>query len=350
MKKTYFLITLILIILLFPAITTASIIKPKVRILNVTLDNEIITVEDSFILKVEITKQRWLPFQGEIQVYLTYAGLINEKIGENTNINLPIGKKEHEEIQVICSISNVEADWYKESYGLQIVLYGKSFGFLFKKDTYGIESIRVISKLLEINKIYISEFNPPDEWDTDENIVNQLGGQLGVYKNDQVMVKVTNKGRYNCSATVVVYIVEKTSLGIPLVEGFGEYKKEIGRLSQNVNPGAEEPFNIICELRSADQEKINKSRKFDLQAVVFAEVEGALYQVDVSSIQTVNVPINTVIDWIYVNGPWVWIIFVAAVGTCLLIIVTVKNILPMSKLKSEEAREKLSRLKKRKRK
>ena len=321
--------------------------KGRIRIVDVDFDEEIIKVNETFNINVSITKQRFLQFRGQVHIYLTCTGLMGEKIGQNLSVMIPITKNESHSVEVSCNISDVEADWFNENYGLKIVLYSKIGNFLIKKDSYSIESIRIVSKFYEKNKLRISDFKPPDLWPKNNN----NGGMWIESVDDQGKINVTlsNNALYDYDVVVIVYLVEKTSMGVPFIEGFGEYVKELGRSPTHLHPGEYEECDVFCELSSADQKQINKDREFDVQAVLFADIDGELIEVDSSSIQTIHVQFDDWKEKIVVYGPWIWLVFIAGIGTFILLIVTVKLIIPFTKIKGNEVQDAVDEIRRRKR-
>ena len=346
-KSIVFLCIFILILISFPP-SSVTAMKGRIRIVDVDFDEEIIKVNETFNINVSITKQRFLQFRGQVHIYLTCTGLMREKIGQNLSVIIPMIKNESHLVEVNCNISDVEADWFNENYGLKIVLYSKIGNFLIKKDSYSIESIRIVSKFYEKNKLRISDFKPPDLWPKNNN----NGGMWIESVDDEGKINVTlsNNALYDYDVVVIVYLVEKTSIGIPFIEGFGEYVKEIGNTTIHISAGEQNKKCVInCTLRSADQDKINRIRKFDVQAVLFANVDGELIEVDTSSIQTIKVQFDGWKEKIVMYGPWIWLVFIAGIGTFILLIVTVKLIIPFTKIKGNEVQDAVDEIRRRKR-
>lgn len=330
-------------------ISVASPIKSRVRIIDVEFEDETIKVDETFIIAVNITKQRYLRFDGEIHVYLTCTGVMGEKIGENISVSIPRTRQDNHVVYVTCDVSDVEADWFNENYGLRIELYGKIGEFLVKKDTYSIESIRVVSRFWDKDKLKISDFRPPKVWPKyNESEAEIEEGQLGsIHKKGQVIVNLSNDGLYDYDVVIVVYLVEKTSLGVPFIEGFGEYVKEIGRTSEFIKSGEQDTECYIeCELRTADHEKINKTREFDVQAVLYTDIDGKFIELDASSVQTIKAQFDDWMEEIIFLGPWIWVVFIAALGTFILLLVTIKLIIPFTQLKGDEVQEAVENVRK----
>jgi len=346
MNKTVVFLCIFMLLLITFFSSSVPAFKGRVRIIDVEFEEETIKINQTFNIFVDITKQRFLRFTGEVHVYLTCTGLMGEKIGENRSVAIPITRKDNHQVEVTCDISDVEADWFNENYGLKIVLYSTIGSFLIKKDSYSIESIRVVSKFWEKDKLRISDFEPPDSWPKDNNGGNRA---QSVDDEGQISVNVSNDALYDYDVVVVVYLVEKTSMGVPFIEGFGEYVKELGRSSTHLYPGEFDECDVFCELSSADQKQINKDRRFDVQAVLFADVDGELIEVDSSSIQSIQVQFDDWKEKIVVYGPWIWLVFIAGIGTFILLIVTVKLIIPFTKIKGNEVQDAVDEIRRRKR-
>ena len=95
---------------------SANAVKGRVRIIDVDFDEETIKVNETFNISVDITKQRFFRFTGEVHVYLTCTGLMGEKVGDNLSVVIPFTRKENHPVEVTCDISDVEADWFNENY------------------------------------------------------------------------------------------------------------------------------------------------------------------------------------------------------------------------------------------
>jgi len=351
LKKT--LVFLFLFLIVLGSICSSALpIKNRIRITGVHFEEETVKVEEPLVITVNVTKQRFSAFNGEVHVYLTYMGVLGEEIGENTSFRMPIRKQESFPVQVICNINDIEADWYQETYGLEIVLYEKVLGYLVRKDAYSIESIRVVSKFWEKDKLRISKFQPPDTWYSNKN---QLSlplpkSETAAAKQGKIQVVITNQAFYDYNITVVIYLIEKASMNIPFIEGFGEYQKELGRKNASIPAGAMNfPLNVTCQIRPADIDQINKERSFDVQAVLLAEVDRELFEVDASSIQTLEVKVDDWGEWITINVPWIWLTFIAGIGTFILIIVTIRLILPLTKVGGDEVQKAFKDMRRKKR-
>jgi hypothetical protein len=310
-----------------------------VRIESVELSEDMIKIGTDFEINITICKERFRRFDGELHVYLSRAGFCDELIG-NMPVFIHFGKESKYLEKVNCSIDEVESNWYQESYALKVVLFEERFrGNLIIIDTFSLESLRIYSKLYEMNKLRIKEFNPSDEWLIKERFTESIAS-----KTSKIEVIISNLAVYDYDVMVRIDLVEKTSLGIPLVKGFGEIRKKIGSETLTISAYKDaETVIVFCELSDADLDR----REFDVQAVLFAVVDGQYYEIDTSTIQTIRVPLSLG-EKISIYGPMVWLFFIAAIGTIILLIVTVKLIIPFTKLKGDEVKEAVDKIRQRK--
>lgn len=321
--------------------------EPRVRITDVSVDKTMVNqikINEPFNVSVNLTNQRRLiPAFTEIYVYLVKGGIITEEIGKseytlvrtksllrqnNNSINVPIQ----------CVITNEEVSSLIETYGLKVKLFENRYGFLKKRDVFTYESIRIISEFWEKDKLKIEEFAPPEYWDPKTSL-NKFYIQE-TEKFEQVNVVINNSGMTNFNVIVRIDLVEKSSIDIPLleIEGLGDIRKEIGRNSTIIEANNYSILTVNCELRPADQDK----NELDLQAILFVNIDERLYEVDRSTIQTVK--INHWQDYLKTYGPWVWLVFIGAMGTILLVAVTVRVVWPLIKIKQKEVGDELSKI------
>jgi len=335
MNRTMVLLCVSLLILT-SSFSSAFPVKNRVRIASIELSEDMIEVGEFFDIDVTITKERLRRFDGEVQVYLSCSGFCDELIGRE-DVFIRFGKEPEETVEVECQIDYVESEWYQESYTIKVILYEHNLrGNIVKKDSFSFESIRIYSEFYEKNKLRIEEFKPSnDEWSEKKSFTGELSSKLSC-----INVRISNQAVYDYDVLVRVDLVEKTSMGIPLVEGFGEVRKEIGSQEETINADDEEDIQVVCELSDADVDR----REFDIQAVLFAVVDGQYYEIDKSTIQTIQVPLSLG-EQITIFGPWIWIVFVAAIGTFILLLVTFKLIIPFTNLKGDEVKEEVKKIK-----
>ncbi|MBU0497407.1 MAG: hypothetical protein KKG04_05565 [Candidatus Thermoplasmatota archaeon] len=253
-----------------------GILKPRIRIVQVTIVNDIVVPNETFEVGVTVAKQRFRRFHGEAQVFLTNSGLIREAIG-NQLISFCTGNICSDTFIIPCIINDVEAEWYQESYGIQVVVY-EEIGFpifgtlLAKRDSYTIESIRVLSQYWEKDKVTLGGIIVPETLEKDHEAFT-------------VEVIVVNDGAFNYNATVRIDLVEKPS-AIPqleqlnLVEGLATIRKELGE--KFIPLKAECPGQQVivpCMLRDSE---IGLTH-FTIQAVLFVDIDEVKYQVDSST-------------------------------------------------------------------
>lgn len=336
------LILVIITMLFLPCSMATGIFdtsRPRVRIDDVEVpllpNNEPIKVGDVFPIDICLTNERLIfRFSGEAIVYLTCVGICQKEIGRKENIVIT-PRSENQEIQVDCTIDALDANSIQQKYDIKVVLYEKKILGGFKEvDSSTIESVNIVTEFWEKDKVKILNFKPPENWSTKGDF---SGLNVKATEKESVYVDVLNSGAYEYDVVVRVDLVEKTSLGIPLTEGFGEIKKEIGEEYATLEPGEDKEICVCCELKEADRDK----RVFNLQATLFVDIDGVLYEVDESTIQSVKVSIESWGDALIVYGPWIWIIIIAATGTLLLIVYTVRVIWPYSKYKKRELEVKM---------
>lgn len=313
--------------------------RPRVRIdaveVPVLLNDEPIRVGDVFPIDIYLTNERLVfRFNGEVIVYLTCVGICQKEIGRGENVVIT-PRTENQKIQVDCTIDALDANLIQQKYDIKVVLYErKILGGFREKDSSTIESINIVTELWEKDKVKIINFKPPENWSTKGDF---SGLNVKATEKENVYVNVVNSGAYEYDVVLRVDLVEKTSLGIPLTEGFGEIKKEIGKEYRTLKPGEDKEICVCCELKDADRDK----REFNLRATLLVDIDGVLYEVDESTIQSVKVPIESWGDALIVYGPWMWIIVIAATGTLLLIVYTIRVIWPYSKYKKHELEVKM---------
>lgn len=326
--------------------------RPRVRIDKIVIpnlvNNEVIKVNETFKININISKERLLPFSGEIIVYLTFAGFIQQEIGRSDDIKIRMLKFE-ESTSINCIIDTFDVNNIQEKYSIVAVLYTKRLrGGFVEIDRSSIENVNIVTEWWEKNKVIISDFKPPENWPKKNNNVQEFKAQATANKEGIINIHVSNFAAYNFSIKVKINLIEKPSSNIPFIDGFGELKKEIGCNSTYIPPGEKNKKIIVnCNLRKADIER----KKLDVQAVLYVETDGQWYEVDTSSIQSIYVPLSDdPLDWIKEYGLWIWGIFVAGIGTILLIAVTFRLFLPYYKLKSKELKQKAEKLEEKKKK
>ena len=323
------MIVLFFCFLIFSSIAEPRILRsPRIRIDSVEIKEEgPIEVGDTFHVIVNVIKNRFLGFNGELRVYLTCAGLPQKEIGKG-NIAFKFSKKTNETATIPCQIGDIDANWYQQIYNIKVVLYSKITGRIIQKDVFTIESIRLLCKIFEKDKLKISEFEPPMKW----NLKPEDSGFIkAAAETGDINITVKNDGSCSFNVTVIIYLVGGTSLGGPL-EGVFEERKEIGRDTKPIDTGEEHLFSVNCQLRDSDR----YTREFDVRAVLYADVDGVLYEVDRSTVQTIKVEAENIIEAIKIHGPTVWLIFLAAMGTILLVAITLRVIWPLLKIKQTE--------------
>ena len=323
------MIVVIFCFLAFSSIAEARILlSPRIRIDSVEIEEHgPIEVGDTFHVIVNVTKNRFRGFRGELRVYLTCAGLPQKEIGKE-DITFKFSKKTNKTVTIPCQIGDIDANWYQQRYNIKVVLYSKIWGSLTQKDFSTIESVRLICKIFEKDKLKISEFNPPERW----KLKSEAGGLIKTAaEKETIDVTVTNDGACPFEVTVVVYLVGDTSLG-GLLEGVFKERKEIGRATDTIGAREEHPFRVDCQLRESDR----YTREFDVRAFLYVDVDGALYEIDRSTIQTIKVESENIIELIKIHGPTVWLIFLAAIGTILLVAVMLRVVWPLLKIKRSE--------------
>lgn len=353
LRRIFFLVLIGMILLSSPIVSSIDLSRrPIVRIDGVEIPNLIddipIKVGDSFEIKLYITNERFLfSFKGEIIVYLTCVGFFQQEIGRLKNVEIKANRNE-EKISMICEIDAFDANSIQEKYDIIAVLYEKKpFGGFSEKDRSSVESVNIVTEWWEKNKVFISDFNPPENWGKKNNDNEQLATATAE-ESDKITVNISNYAAYKFDIKVKINLIEKPPSDIPFIEGMGELKKEIGSATTTVPAGEEnEEVEVICSLRTADIER----KKLDVQAVLYVEIDGQWYEVDTSTIQSIYVPLSDdPWDWIKEYGPWIWVIFVAGIGTILLIAVTVRLFFPYYKIKRKELKQKVEKMEKKKKK
>ncbi len=317
--------------------------EPRVRIDNVEVlllkCDKPIKVEDDFTVNVEIINNKLLSrFSGEVHIYLTFAGVRQKEIGKEKDVVIPPIMKQN--VSVVCTIDEFDANSIQEKYDIVAVLYQKKLlGWLKEWDRSTIESVNIVTKCWEKDKVKMSAFKPPDFWSTET-----VGASISMkaVKKGTIYVDLINDGAYDFDVMVRVDLVEKPSMGVPFIEGFGEIRKEIGRTVDylNLKPySAQEGICIPCTLKEADRDK----RELNVQAVLFVNMNGTLLEVDKSTVQGIEVNLTTV-ESIINYGFIAWATFIGAIGTLLLVAATIKVIWPFFKVKQQETKEKLEKI------
>jgi hypothetical protein len=357
-RRIPYLILIVLIPTIILSTTVSSIDlsgRPRVRIDKIEIpkliNNEAIKVNEPFEINIYISKERLFPLSGEVVVYLTCAGFIQQEIGRGEDIKINILKSK-DKIPITCIIDTFDANTVQEKYSIVAVLYAKKIiGGFREKDRSSVENVNIATEWWEKNKVIISDFEPPEKWEDVNNdgyeatAEAQLDQTPIAEEKGVIKVNISNNAVYNFSIKIKVYMIEKSSTNIPFIEGIGEIKKEIGCINTTIPAGEKNEVNIKCSLREADREK----KSFNVQAVLYVDVDGQWYEVDTSSIQSIKVPYN-LWDGIKEYGLWIWIVFIASIGTVLLIAVTVRLFLPYYKLKSKELKQKIEKIEKKKKK
>ncbi len=305
----------------------------RIRIDNVEInEDKPIDAGETFNVSVNVIKNRILRFGGELRVYLICAGLPQMEIGKEDFIfKTSIKKiKTNKIVTVPCQIKDIDANWYQEKFNIKVMLYSNILGSSIRRDVFTKESVHIISKFWEKEKLRITKFDPANEW----KIKSEAGGLIKTGAEEYVIdVNVRNEGLCEFDVRVVIYLIEKRSLGVPFVEGFGEERKEIGMGAETtIEPKTDRTFNIACTLRETEWGK----SEFDVRAVLFADVDGILYEVDKSTIQTIQIKAENIGEAIKMYGPLMWIVFLAAMGTILLVAVTLRVLWPLMKIKRNE--------------
>lgn len=315
--------------------------EPRVRIDNVEVlllkCDKPIKVGDDFTVNVEIINNKLLSrFSGEVHIYLTCAGVRYKEIGKEKDVVIPPRMKWN--ISVVCTIDEFDANSIQEKYDIMAVLYQKKLlGWLKEEDRSAIESVNIVTKCWEKDKVKMSAFKPPDFWSTE---TVGAGISMKAVKKGTICVDLINDGAYDFDVMVRVDLVEKPSMGVPFIEGFGEIRKEIGRTVAYLKPySTKEDICIPCTLKEADRDK----RELNVQAVLFVNMNGTLLEVDKSTVQGIEVNL-TAVESIINYGFITWAIFIGAIGTLLLVAATIKVIWPFFKVKQQEAKEKLEKI------
>ncbi len=301
--------------------------KTRLRISHIQVNlKEPIEVGEKFNVSVTVTNKLWHRVFSELHAYITCIGLPQKEIG---NISVVIPGHKNKDITIPCEIDWLDASWYQENYNIKVVLFTKPLGLLLQRDISTLESVRVISKFWEKDKLKIEKFDPPQKWETKSN---EGWFTQSAVKNGIINVTVLNGGGCPFDVKVVVYMVEGISLGIPIIEGIGETRKELGIGTATIEPKTSCELSINCTLRDADREK----REFNVEAFLFANVDGNLYKVDQSTKQSIENPVSDLGEAVVVYGPWIWVIFIAAIGTIFLFAVTIRVLWPLLKIKRNE--------------
>jgi len=301
--------------------------EPKVRITDFGVPllkcGNPIKVGDKFDVTLTLTNERLLfRCNSEIRIYLTCAGICLKEIGREEIIIHPRTPNENYEIE--CEINELDANSIQEKYNLRAILYEhKTLGGLIERDCSTIESVNIVTKFWEKDKIKIMKFRPPDIWP--EETKGQLLSTTANEK-ENLYVTVKNDGGYNFSVLVRIDMIDTPLMDVPLVEieGLGEERKEIGRTTYFLHSGEEKELDITCYLNKADREKKN----FNVQAVLFTDIDGKLYHVETSTTQTIKVELND-LDEIKENVFQAWLVFVGIIISLLLIAVLIKIIWPL---------------------
>jgi len=354
MIRKFFLLVLIgMMFLSIPIVSSIDLPRrPRVRIDKVEIPNLIdnipIKVNDSFEINIYITKERLFPLCGEVVVYLNYAGIIQQEIGRSEDVKINVLEFE-DKIPIICTIDAFDANSIQEKYSIVAVLYEKKLlGGFRERDRSSVESVNIVTEWWEKNKVIISDFNPPENWGNNNVENNDYTLKATADESDKITVNISNYAAYNFDIKVKINLIEKPPSDIPFIEGMGELKKEIGSATTTVQAGEEnKEVEVICSLREADIER----KKLDVQAVLYVKIDGQWYEVDTSTIQTIHVPLSgDPLDWIKEYGLLIWGIFVAGIGTILLIAVTVRLFFPYYKIKRKELKQKVEKMEKKKKK
>lgn len=325
------MITLFVCFLTLSSIAEAGIrVGSRIRIDDVEINKDKpVQVGNQFNIEVNISKNGWSLFKrrfvGELRAYLICAGLPQKEIGKEDFIFKLTRKKTKDNVTISCQIKDIDANWYQERYNIKVMLYRNILGFSIRRDVFTKESVHIISKFLEKDKLKITKFEPPKNWTSESE---ERGSKKSVAN-----VTMRNDGACDFDVKVVVYLVEEKPLGIPFLEGFGEERKEIGvNYIQDIEPQTEPNISIDCLVGETDW----YTGKFDVRAVLFADVDGIFYEVDKSTIQTIKVESEDIIEAIKIHGPIIWLSFLAAIGTILLVAITLRVIWPLLKIKRSE--------------
>lgn len=347
LKKSLLLFFILLIIILSSnsTSTTGLFGKPKVRINDIKIQNEpeFIQTNKIFMVQVSLINERvFFKFQGELHAYLTSVGFPDIEIGKENITKF----KDSCTINIPCFIKDTDINNYVEIYKITVILYEKRFGFLFKKDSSSLETIRIISKFWEKDKVRIVEFKPVEKWpavpiikeqETKEYVQSPLSKAEGEH---DIPVKIKNDGKLDVSGIIRIYLIDKPSI-LPFVEGFNEIRKEIGITEFDLKSNGEDTKIVRCHIREADAYK----EQFDVQAILFVNIDGMEYEVYESSIQSIKVD-DSVLETIVFFGFWSWIVSIALLFIILLFVLIIRIVWPAYQIKRRELKKHYNNIKK----
>jgi hypothetical protein len=178
--------------------------------------------------------------------------------------------------QIDCTIREGDIDWYKDEYNVKAMIFHEYpvIDRSIQCDISTVRGIHVKSPFSEKDKAKILEVQVPDTLKEDKN-------------EFEVELLIKNDGHYPINVWVCIDLVEKPSL-VPEFEDYIDLKalsserKEIGSTDryEQIGAGSKTPVIIHCKLPRSEISK----KRFNIQGVLFVELEGIEYTVDMSSL------------------------------------------------------------------
>jgi len=249
--------------------------KAKVRIIDFQTQNNAYAGE-MFKVNITIENNRLFPVQLSVRIDLLNGMLecMKKEIGKEGPFT--IGGKSKVTKNIDCIIREGDIDWYKEEYNVKAIVF-REYPIIDRSvqcDISTVRGIHVKSPFSEKNKAKILDVQTP-------NILKENENEFDV----ELLIK--NDGHYPIDIWACVDLVEKSSV-IPELEdyidlkGLSTERKEIGKCMRYipVNPGCEQPISIHCNLSRSEISK----KRFNIQAVLFVELDGNEFTVDMSSL------------------------------------------------------------------
>lgn len=287
-RKSLAVVIFCVVLLILPNTVSSQslILKPRVNITEFQVPNNV-SVNHPFSVNVTIENNRalgFLPRYAQVRIYLTNElGLEEKEIGHSDYQRIWLAP--HNFTDILCTIPEGDIDWFKERYDLRASVY-----FRFCGRHIGASSVRgthVKTPFWEKDKVRITSLSVKESIGSDDSIICNCEKQNEFIVN----IDAINEGSFKANTSARVYLIEKPSM-IPeldkyglLVEGFGSIRREIGNSnSKKISPQGDDEFNVTCKLRETEMEK----DEFDIQAVLFVEIDGKLYEVDSSALYGID--------------------------------------------------------------
>jgi hypothetical protein len=279
MKAQYILLCTIGVAIFFSVIPVSHArIIPEGRIYITDFHvPEFILYDDTFSVNVTLRNDKLLPTRVQVRVDVLDGLLetMTKDIGELQELRL--NGRSSRTLQIPCSISKGNIDWYKEEYNLQAVLLQKRLILGWTTISLSsIQGVHIKTPLTEKEKLRIIHVEAPEELAKNET-------------SFPVHIQVKNEGSLLMNVWSQIDFIQKPSIFPELEEftiasGFVSERFELGQSKEiTLQPGETETVAVTCYLRKTEQD----SNEFTIETQLYTNIQGHHYLVDVSTLQGV---------------------------------------------------------------